>query len=444
MKKLLLGLGTISLAILPVVAMISCSTTPTPTTPTLDTESEKFNISLLAKHFTITTSDAIAAIVWDQSTNHDALKNLVGEDKLPTLADGFTYKVTTAVVNSKIPTTVDVKITVTETDGIVGSNTKYATLSITKLTSVTPSLSTESNKFTLNLDSLDPTITTSAAIATFRGDADTKLKALKDLVGEENLPILADGFTFEVKLVALNSETPTTVDVEITVIETNGTEGSNTQDAILKITNLALIPTLDSETQKMNISLDAVDLSKNTSTLVEEVNGAADESEKLSILQNLVGAENIPVLEEGFWFGVKSAAVNSTTPTTLDINITVRSGWFWFRNTILQVTNVPLPTLETEASKLAISKVTKTPTTTQANALSSITSAADATAKLAAFIVLVDVPKLSSGFEYEVKSATESGTTNLNVSITVKNTNNGVITTKDVTFTIIGFAPNPA
>ena len=442
MKKLLLGLGTVSLAILPVAAMVSCSTTTPQTSPTLETEAAKLNTSLRAKYFTMTTSQAIATILSDQSESHDGLKSLVGEDNLPTLADGFTFVVTSAMVNSKINTTIDVKITVIEKDEYIDDNTMYTTLQITKLTSVPASLDTESSKFILNLNSLDENITTTEAIAKFRGDANVKLETLKSLVGEDNLPTLADGFTFEVKLVALNRVTNTTIDVEITVTETNGIVGSNKKDAILSITNLAGIPTLESETKKMNIALKAIDLTNNTNTLVEEFNNSSNnETAKLSILQNLVGAENIPVLAEDFWFGVKSASINATTPTTLDINITVRTGWFWFQNTVLQVTDVPLPTIDSETAKLNISKATKTPTTIITAAIDSINNATDAPTKLAAFKVLVDAPTPSTGFSFEVMAAAALGTTNMTVTITVKQ--DGTEITKIATFTITGLKAAP-
>ena len=56
--KLLLGLGTVSLVILPVAAMVSCSTIET----TLDTEVEKLNISKATKTPTTVVTAAIDSI----------------------------------------------------------------------------------------------------------------------------------------------------------------------------------------------------------------------------------------------------------------------------------------------------------------------------------------------------------------------------------------------
>ena len=226
MKKLLLGLGTISLAILPVAAMVSCSTT----TPTLDTEATKFTVSLEAKTPATTTTAAVDSITnaADAKAKLTALETLVGKEKLPTIAEGFTFEVKSAMINTKLNTTVDVKIMIAETDSTETVKTKEATLSITKLTATeapSATLETEAAKFNISKAVKEEMSTLTSAGAVELLDvaigAPAKLSALETLVGIENVPTLAAGFTFKVTtaIVGINK---TTVEVIITVIETNG------------------------------------------------------------------------------------------------------------------------------------------------------------------------------------------------------------------------------
>ena len=234
MKKLLLGLGTISLAILPVAAMVSCSTT----TPTLDTEATKFTVSLEAKTPATTTTAAVDSITnaADAKAKLTALETLVGKEKLPTIAEGFTFEVKSAMVNTKLNTTVDVKIMITETDSTETVKNKEATLSITKLTAAeapSATLDTEAAKLNVSAVTKTPATTQAAAIATITGNATAKLAALKVLA---DVPTLADGFTIEVTAAAASGTTDMTV--SITITETAGTAGSNTKDVTFTVTGL--------------------------------------------------------------------------------------------------------------------------------------------------------------------------------------------------------------
>ena len=236
MKKLLLGLGTVSLAILPVAAMVSCSTTET----TLDTEATKFTVSLEAKTPATTTTEAVKSIMdgKDAPAKLLALETLVGKDKLPTIADGFTFEVKSAMVNSKTDTTVDVKITITETDSTETVKTKDATLSITKLTKATepagPTLDTEVAKLNISQVTKTPATVVTVAIDSITNAADSaaKLLALKVLA---DVPELEVGFSIEVKSATISGTTDMTVIITVTQ---DGTEPIATKDAIFTITGL--------------------------------------------------------------------------------------------------------------------------------------------------------------------------------------------------------------
>ena len=233
MKKLLLGLGTISLAILPVAAMVSCSTT----TPTLDTEAANLAKEFKAKTATTTTTAAVKSITdaKDAVAKLAALKVLVD---VPALAEGFAFEVKSATINSTKPTQVDVKITVTETGSTEATKpTKDVTLLITGLTAgeaVEATLDTEAAKFGSKVTKT-PNTTQADALATFTGDdAAAKLAALKVLV---DVPTLADGFTFEVKSAAVSGATD--LDVKITITKT---AGATTKDVTFKVTGLKVTP----------------------------------------------------------------------------------------------------------------------------------------------------------------------------------------------------------
>ena len=328
MKKLLLGLGTVSLAILPVAAMVSCSTTET----TLDTEATKFTVSLEAKTPATTTTEAVKSIMdgKDAPARLLALETLVGKDKLPTIADGFTFEVKSAMVNSKTDTTVDVKITITETDSTETVKTKDATLSITKLTEIKTTIETEFAKINREVQTITPHKTAIAAASSIITPIgmDEKMISLRKIA---DFPSPANGFTFEVNLVTINSITPTTIDVKITITET---DGGKTKDATLSITNLIISPTLSSEIAKINVTISTKTPDITIAEALLMINNPISQEEKKNALSTLV---NIPLLSEGFTFLIQTAEVSQneiivgikvSTIITLDI----------FESTVLKIT----------------------------------------------------------------------------------------------------------
>ena len=321
MKKLLLGLGTVSLAILPVAAMVSCSTTET----TLDTEATKFTVSLEAKTPATTTTEAVKSIMdgKDAPAKLLALETLVGKDKLPTIADGFTFEVKSAMVNSKTDTTVDVKITITETDSTETVKTKDATLSITKLTKATApttTLALEAAKYDISKPTQDKAITANGALALFVAADTSELKTgiLETLVGKDNVPKTSPGFTFEVTTVVVGSDN-TTVEVTITVTEIAGTPGSNTATGKMTITDFTT--TLALEAAKYDIPLAVLpgEASKTSTDAAALFTG--DAAAQLVVLKTLVG-DNVPTTSDGFTFEVTGAVVG-TVDTTVEVTITV-------------------------------------------------------------------------------------------------------------------------
>ena len=231
MKKLLLGLGTLSLAILPVAAMVSCSAT----TPTLETEATKFTTEVVTKDTTAVTS----AVVKEITDGADAAARLVSVEKyatLPTIAEGFTFEVKTAAVKVVAELqNVEVIITVTETANTdTATNSKDATLTITGLavdsTIEVPTLETEAAKF-VEVAAIDGKIKVADAATAINDAADAAAKQIA-LEVYTILPTLAEGFSLEVKSAAADTTVKTTLNVTITITDATST----TKDVTLVIT----------------------------------------------------------------------------------------------------------------------------------------------------------------------------------------------------------------
>ena len=146
MKKLLLGLGTLSIAILPVAAVVSCGTE---SATTLEKEAAKFTTTV-TKTPTTTTEVAVKSIT-DAADATAKATALAVFAEVPTVSEGFTTEVKSAAVDTTTKTTVNVKIVITETAGEAGKNTKEVIFSVTGLTAVetpeTPTMETEIAKF---------------------------------------------------------------------------------------------------------------------------------------------------------------------------------------------------------------------------------------------------------------------------------------------------------
>ena len=196
MKKLLLGLGTLSLAILPVAAMVSCSTE---TKPTLEAEAEKFNVSVASKLKDVTTTD-VAKEINEAKTPETRLVAVEKYATLPTMAEGFTLEIKSAIIKAvELSTVVEVIITVTETTNTdTATNSKDVLFSISELMidQTIPTLASEAEKFSaVTTTSTDVTaITAAAAIVALQ----TQEERMKEVAKYATLPVLSDGFTFEI------------------------------------------------------------------------------------------------------------------------------------------------------------------------------------------------------------------------------------------------------
>jgi hypothetical protein len=331
MKKLLLGLGTLSLAILPVAAMVSCSATPS-----LNEETNKLNISVASKIKDVTTT--IVATEINSALNEDA--KLAAVDKyatLPTLADGFKLEVKSAEVNGE---TVEIKITVTETANTdTTTNSKDAIFTIKELVAVKPTLETEFNKINTNRETIIPSKTSTAAAASIivASDKDSKEATLKLLV---DIPTLAEGFTLEVKSAKINSTTKTSIDVLIAVTEIANTDTTtNSKEATLTITGLTISPLLSEQLSIMNVTLETK-IKQTTTLTIDSINKELDMVKKIAILKTLV---DVPMLAEGFIFEISTSEIDKNNNTMVNVGlkiIEIVQGVDAAENGILKINNL--------------------------------------------------------------------------------------------------------
>ena len=127
-KNILLGLGAMSLAVLPIAAVVSCSATDGK--GTLDGELKKFNKSFKSLNKTETAEIVAGKFIGDASAQLIVLETYIGKENVPSISEGFTFEVKKAIVNLEDNTKVDVQVTITETDSKEVVKSQDATLTI--------------------------------------------------------------------------------------------------------------------------------------------------------------------------------------------------------------------------------------------------------------------------------------------------------------------------
>ncbi|MGL6125316.1 MAG: hypothetical protein ACRC1F_02375 [Metamycoplasmataceae bacterium] len=219
MKKLLLGIGASLLAILPIAAVVSCSSS----TP-IETEAAKFKSAETINNGV--TADEAAKAITTASTPEAKKTELAKYYKAPELSTGFTFDVKDAKVNSKTSTTLDVTVTIEETE--VEANTKDITFEITKFMSA---VEFEAAKFKEAVTK-DATITATVAAKAIN-DASTQEAKKTELAKYFTIPALSDGFTYEIMKVEASG---TKIDVEIKVSQTTPSENATVKFSVTGFT----------------------------------------------------------------------------------------------------------------------------------------------------------------------------------------------------------------
>ncbi|MGL6125210.1 MAG: hypothetical protein ACRC1F_01820 [Metamycoplasmataceae bacterium] len=407
-KKLLLGLGASLLAILPITAVISCSSdssTPVSVKP----EAEKFDKTVVttAVGF-ISAEEAVKEIQSGKNAQErlDALKSFAS---VPTLSEGFEFEVLSAKINPGTNTTIDVLIKVFEKGN--KENFEEVTYRVEGFVAPNTDLDTEAAKFNVSVVTKKPNLNSNEAIKTIN-DATTPEESLAALKELADVPTLEQGFEFAV-IEARISSTNTVIDVSILVSRTIVTEAKYVN---FKVTGFQ---------PGFNVSTEAAKFPEYQSTRINGVNFksihanltinlAPTPGDKLAALRFF--APTIPVLENGISFEILSSSVNKQNSRTIDVSIKV----FEISNPannetiIMQVGDFFfLNRAEVELLKFSDPVNTLNSNMTVAEAVQSITSAPDSDAKTAALELIAPINDLADGFTYRVESA-EAAPGNLN------------------------------
>ena len=304
MKKLLLGLGTVSLAILPVVAMVSCSSETTK--PQI--EADKFATSQPAKNPATTTIEAVESILYASNGTQwlEAVNSLINTP-LPTLSEGFEMFVLLAAVSYEDEKSIEVTFQIIETSTKQRGLAKFI---ITDLTYVEPTLDNQVSRFIKN-GFAKPGFTTAEAAATITGTPAEKLAAANKFLTIELTPkFLLKGFTFTVDSVKTYYEG---IEFVITVTDTASKE---TREALYRVSGFK--STLDIEASLFDSGRSSLDSSITATEAAATITGTP--AEKLAAASKFY---RFPSLAPGFTFTVDSAAVNGTTNTSMDITVTI-------------------------------------------------------------------------------------------------------------------------
>ncbi|MGL5732711.1 MAG: hypothetical protein ACRCXE_01400 [Metamycoplasmataceae bacterium] len=307
-KKLLLGLGATLLPIVSLVAVVSCSSSDK---VTIDTEVKKFDTSVKTTNKDLMASEAVISInnAADKTAKLNVLKTLVAS--LPSLDKAFDFEVKSAAADSTTMTTLNVSISVFEIED--KTNSKDATYKVTDFITV---LDKEAKKFETSVDTKNKDIIPNDAVDSINVaiDPSAKLDALKALV---DVPTLSAGYDFIIGSANVNSIINTTIDVSIEVFEV-GT--SNKKTVTFLITGFKIPSALDIETARFNISVPTIAPETSTTDAINYINVSATPAEKLVALESIA---NVPTASQGFRFEIKTASINPTSNTSVDVIITV-------------------------------------------------------------------------------------------------------------------------
>ncbi|MGL5205773.1 MAG: hypothetical protein ACRC7B_02555 [Metamycoplasmataceae bacterium] len=213
MKKLLFGIGTLSLAIIPIGILVSCSSS-TDTTPTINTELDKF-VPTVTKSTTQTSTEAAKSIT--EAATPDAKKTVLGTFiDFPKLDKGFDFDVEKAWPNPTKDKVIVVTVSVYDKSN---TNTKLdKDFEISGFANSTD-LEKAALKFALPVDAfISITSSESTRRISEAVSPDDKKFELETIVSSAKIPT-TEGYTFEVKAASFELETATQMEVSITLTE---------------------------------------------------------------------------------------------------------------------------------------------------------------------------------------------------------------------------------
>ncbi|MGL5732653.1 MAG: hypothetical protein ACRCXE_01110 [Metamycoplasmataceae bacterium] len=201
---------------------------------------------------------------------------------------------------------------------------------------------------------------------------------------------------------------------------------------------------IDSEANKFRISVETTKKDLVSTDAANTINAAPDNPSKLTALKNLVSS--IPTLDSDFDFNVKSAMVNTTTNTTIDvlINVFEKEDTSNKKDVTYSIKGFIAPSekvkIEDQAKLFDVARTTTNPSADPEVVMTAINGASSSSDKWNVIKGYVNVPTLANGFELEVGNAVirEGAEDAIDVSIKIIETATPT-TFRDVTLKIEGF-----
>ncbi|MGL5643875.1 MAG: hypothetical protein ACRCW3_03850 [Metamycoplasmataceae bacterium] len=316
-KKLLLGLCSSLLIILPIATMISCSSS----VEKIEAEAEKFNQTIETKSST-TASEYAAQSIQDAVTSADKLAALEVFADVPILEPEFDFEVLSASVDEQVKTKVNVSVKVFEKSN--PTNFREATL---KVIGLTTRIEIQAGKFIYSQSSRIPpeelwTFKTVQAVqrVNLAPAGQERFDALSTFTRPGFLPTLDDGFTYEI-LYSRVSNFPasgTAMNVDMRIFEINNP--ANDKIISPELIDFAPLSALDLQLKKF---IDTTPTKMGNITVVTAINtilASSDQDTRKEALNNLA---IVPSLPSNFTYEIKDAQISRRDPNEIYVTITV-------------------------------------------------------------------------------------------------------------------------
>ncbi|MGL5591107.1 MAG: hypothetical protein ACRDCH_03510 [Metamycoplasmataceae bacterium] len=195
---------------------------------------------------------------------------------------------------------------------------------------------------------------------------------------------------------------------------------------------------IDTEIKKFNTSVQTKNKDLIAYDAAQTIENAPTQEEKLKALEAIA---NVPKISKEYEMTIKSAKVNETTKTTIDVLVSIheKTKPDIKKDTTFKVEGFKVDTLEIEASKFNDPVQTNDLSLTVTEAIARVNDATDQVAKLNALKTFVDVPSVSPGFGIEIMEikVDPASNTTLNVTMSIY-TNTTPARAIEVIFTILG------
>ncbi|MGL5732581.1 MAG: hypothetical protein ACRCXE_00705 [Metamycoplasmataceae bacterium] len=407
-KKLKLWLSSSLLTILPIVSVISCSSTSDKIDDKIDTE-ELEKPSMTTKD--ISSGDAVARITNARSPQ-EKREALTSFANVPHLPIEFDFEVLSAIINNEVNSIVEVAIKIFEIEN--RKNSKNVVLRITGFKADSDAtLESELEKFNITIETINPEIAAEIAAECIE-IAPTSIGKLEALRCVADIPMLDERFDFQVLEAEVNNDLNTTVDVLIRIFEIDSPEHS--ENVVFKITGLTT--RLDIQTALFKKPATTTKPGTASELVASIIEYAQSSQGKLNALNNFV---NVPTIDGAFDFEILFAMVNTRVETVVDVIIRV----FEKNNTeneddvVFQITGLSTH-LQIQAAKFDVSIETSKPDSTWEEIVLNVENAQTQVEKLEALKHFISVPVLDEEFDFKILQAMVNSENDTEVDVVIQ------------------------